>query len=83
MSDAYRVVLDEVTIDATTAARRLFSRVPCWVRLLVGLRNRLVAPFGLKTSELSRSIGPLPKGPSDQTAARAWGPAQRKVNSLQ
>ena len=65
MSDAYRVVLDGVTINAATAARRVFSRVPWWVRLLLGLRNRLVAPFGLKTGDLGqpnlpRRIGIFP-----------------------
>jgi hypothetical protein len=65
MSDAYRVVLDGVTIDAATAARRMFSRVPWWVRLLLGLRNRLVAPFGLKAGNLgqpkpARRIGIFP-----------------------
>jgi hypothetical protein len=65
MSDAYRVFLDEVTIDVATATRRMFSRVPWCVRLQLSLRNRLVAPVGLKTSplgqpKLPRSIGIFP-----------------------
>jgi len=47
--DAYRLIVDDVTVDATTAATRIFSRVPSWARSLMALRNRLVAPFGLKT----------------------------------
>ena len=65
MCDAYRVILYDVAIDAATAARRMFARVPWWVRVLLGLRNRLVAPFGLKTGDLGqpkllRRIGIFP-----------------------
>jgi hypothetical protein len=50
MSDAYRLVVDERVLDAAVAADRIFGRAPWWIRILLGVRNRLVAPFGLKTS---------------------------------
>jgi Protein of unknown function (DUF2867) len=49
ISDAYRLIVDDVTLNATTAAFRIFARVPWWIRTLMALRNRLVAPLGLKT----------------------------------
>ena len=49
MSDAYRLIVAEVSLDARTAAARMFSRAPAWVGALMALRNRLVAPLGLKT----------------------------------
>jgi hypothetical protein len=47
--DAYRVALDGATFDARGAAERMFGDQPRWIAALMGLRNTLVAPFGLKT----------------------------------
>ena len=49
-ADAYRVTVADAALDARTAAMRIFSMSPRWVTALLGLRNRIVAPFGLKTS---------------------------------
>ena len=49
MSDAYRLVVNDGTLDATTAAYRIFGCIPWWVRALMALRNHLVAHLGLKT----------------------------------
>ena len=45
-ADAFRVTVP----DARSAAERMFSESPRWVKALLDLRNRIVAPFGLKTS---------------------------------
>ncbi|QCI69427.1 DUF2867 domain-containing protein [Phreatobacter stygius] len=52
-ADAYSVVVDEVGMDARTAAERAFGRSPRWVNTLLGLRNAVVAPFGLKAGQPS------------------------------
>jgi len=49
-ADAFRVTVTDASLDARTAAVRMFSRNPRWVQTLLDLRNMLVAPFGLKTS---------------------------------
>jgi hypothetical protein len=49
-ADAFRVTVTDAKLDARAAADRIFSRSPRWVRMLLDLRNRIVAPFGLKTS---------------------------------
>jgi Protein of unknown function (DUF2867) len=48
-SDAYRIVVDDEALDARRAAERMLARDPRWIEALLTLRNRLVAPFGLKT----------------------------------
>jgi hypothetical protein len=48
--DAFRIEVDDGTLDAREAARRMFARMPRWVNALLNLRNRMVAPLGLKTS---------------------------------
>ncbi len=48
--DAYRVAVPVADLDATRAARAMLEHPPRWVDGLMALRNRLVAPFGLKTS---------------------------------
>jgi uncharacterized protein DUF2867 len=62
VSDAYRLIVHERTLDATTAARRIFERAPRWIHALMALRNRLVAPLGLNTfvDESVRKIGIFP-----------------------
>jgi hypothetical protein len=59
-SDAYRIVVDDKVLDARRAAERMVARGPRWIEVLVTLRNRLVAPFGLKT--------PAPTGTSSADA---------------
>jgi hypothetical protein len=49
-ADAFRVTVTDARLDARGAAERIFSRSPRWVKMLLDLRNRVVAPFGLKTS---------------------------------
>jgi Protein of unknown function (DUF2867) len=49
-ADAFRVTVPEAGLDARSAAERIFSRSPRWVEMLIELRHRIVAPFGLKTS---------------------------------
>ena len=50
-ADAFRIDLPSTKLDARTAAQRMLGRSPRWVEILVALRNRLVAPFGLKTPD--------------------------------
>jgi hypothetical protein len=52
--DAYSIVIDNAALDARRAAEKMLARGPRWIETLMTLRNRLVAPFGLKT--------PLPTG---------------------
>jgi hypothetical protein len=64
-ADAFRIDLASTKFDARTAAQRMLGRSPRWVEILVALRNRLVAPFGLKTpnptgSGASGTIGIFP-----------------------
>ena len=49
-ADAFRVTVTDAKLNARAAAERIFSRSPRWVEMLIGLRNAIVAPFGLKTS---------------------------------
>jgi Protein of unknown function (DUF2867) len=49
-ADAYRVAVTDAKLDARSAAERIFSRTPNWVKMLLDLRNAIVAPLGLKTS---------------------------------
>src|ERR1700694_1165028 len=59
-SDAYSVAIDGAALNARQAAAKMLARGPRWIEALTALRNKLVAPFGLKT--------PLPGGtkPSDR-----------------
>ena len=47
--DAYRVTVDGAALDARHAAEKMLAHGPPWIDALMTLRNRLVAPFGLKT----------------------------------
>jgi Protein of unknown function (DUF2867) len=47
--DAFRVTIGGSALDARRAAEKMMARGPRWVAMLMDLRNRLVAPFGLKT----------------------------------
>jgi hypothetical protein len=57
--DAFRIAVDGTALDARRAAERMMARGPRWIETLMRLRNRLVAPFGLKT--------PLPTGAAAAT----------------
>ena len=48
-SDAFSVTVDGAAFHARRAAERMLGRSPRWIEALMGLRNFLVAPFGLKT----------------------------------
>jgi len=47
-ADCFEVRTDRSGMTAEAAARRAFERMPKWVDKLMGLRNVLVRPFGLK-----------------------------------
>jgi hypothetical protein len=47
--DAFRITVDGAALDARRAAEKMLARGPRWIESLLALRNRLVAPFGLKT----------------------------------
>jgi hypothetical protein len=49
-ADAFRIEVDDPTLDARHAAQRMFGRSPQWIEALLKLRHVIVAPFGLKTS---------------------------------
>jgi hypothetical protein len=51
--DAYRTTVDGDSLDATAAARQILDRQSGWVKGMMGLRNALVRPFGLKTGRPS------------------------------
>jgi len=50
-ADAYRVIVDGPTLDATAAAQRVFAHTPRWIRALLTLRNRLGAVIKLKGAD--------------------------------
>jgi hypothetical protein len=47
--DTYGVALNGPDVTARAAAERMMGRSPKWVARLMALRNRVVAPFGLRT----------------------------------
>jgi hypothetical protein len=54
-SDAYSITIDGNALDARSAAEQMLARGPRWIEMLMALRNRLVAPFGLKTPDPVRT----------------------------
>jgi Protein of unknown function (DUF2867) len=54
-SDAYSIMVDGNALDARHAAEKMLARSPRWIEMLMALRNRLVAPFGLKTPDPRRT----------------------------
>lgn len=54
-ADAFRITVDGTALDARQAAEKMLGRGPRWIETLMRLRNRMVAPFGLKR--------PLPAAP--------------------
>jgi hypothetical protein len=64
-ADAFRITVDGTALDARRAAEKMLGREPRWIETLVRLRNRLVAPFGLKrplpaTPRAAGAIGRFP-----------------------
>jgi Protein of unknown function (DUF2867) len=53
-ADAFSVTIDEPALDARHAAERMFGHSPRWVKMLLALRDAVVAPFGLTTSKTAR-----------------------------
>ena len=49
-SDTFILEVPHGGLDAERAARLALGRIPGWARLLMRLRNLLVAPFGLKAA---------------------------------
>jgi hypothetical protein len=56
-ADAYRITVSDARLDARAAAERIFSRMPGWAKMLLDLRNAVVAPLGLKTSGADDATG--------------------------
>ena len=54
-ADAFRITVDGTALDARQAAEKMLGRGPRWIETLMRLRNRMVAPIGLKR--------PLPAAP--------------------
>jgi Protein of unknown function (DUF2867) len=50
-ADAFCITVGGSALDARRAAERMLARGPQWIERLLALRNRLVAPFGLKTPD--------------------------------
>jgi hypothetical protein len=60
--DAYSIAIGTAVPDARHAAEKMLARGPRWIETLMILRNRLVAPFGLKTPFPTEK--PHPRTPS-------------------
>ena len=48
-ADAFSLVVDDPGLDAVAAAHRAMDRPPGWIASLMGLRDFLVRPLGLRT----------------------------------
>lgn len=54
--DAFSVTIDGTSLDARTAANRMFGHLPGWVKGLLALRDFIVTPFGLTTTKQARHL---------------------------
>jgi Protein of unknown function (DUF2867) len=54
--DAFAIDVEDRAFDARNAAKAMLGRSPRWIGALMGLRNFVVAPFGLKTSAQSGAV---------------------------
>lgn len=54
-SDAYSIVINDLTLDARGAAERMFARRAPWIGALMRLRDMIVSPFGLKTETIAKT----------------------------
>ena len=63
--DRYALTVDGQDLDAAEGSRRMFGHAPPWIRGLLGLRNLITRPFGLKpgrnrTAPATPQIGIFP-----------------------
>jgi hypothetical protein len=56
--DAYSVTVNDAALDARHAAEKMTAPGPRWIEVLLRLRNRLIAPFRLKTAAPNRIGAP-------------------------
>jgi hypothetical protein len=64
--DAFEADLRDASLTAAQIARRAFGSTPKWVEAMLGLRNRIVRPLGLKTvGRLKGQIDPRPMALGD------------------
>ncbi len=49
-ADRYEIVVPATGLTAIDAARLALGHFPLWARVLMAIRNTMVAPFGLKSS---------------------------------
>ena len=54
--DAFSVTVAGTGLNARTAAERMFGRSPRWVQSLLALRDFIVKPFGLTTTNQARHM---------------------------
>jgi hypothetical protein len=54
--DAFSMIVEGTTLDARTAAERMFGHSPRWVKALLVLRDFIVTPFGLTTTKDARHL---------------------------
>ncbi len=69
-ADSYSVRLDRTDLDPMQVTTDLMGRAPKWITALLGIRNRIVGLFGLKSAELALTgqdrIGGFPVVQHDQ-----------------
>jgi hypothetical protein len=58
-ADAFCVTVGGSALDARHAAEKMMAQGPRWVEALMRLRNRLVAPFGLKAPRPVATAGAI------------------------
>jgi hypothetical protein len=49
-ADCYQLRVNDRNLTALDAARSVLGHFPPWVRMLMAIRNAIVAPFGVKSS---------------------------------
>lgn len=53
-ADAFSITIDGASLDARTAAQKMFERSPRWAGALMTTRDAIVGPLGLKTERMAR-----------------------------
>ena len=83
-SDAFSVAVDDTALDARQAAQKMLARGPRWIDALMRLRDSLVTPFGLKTSDPWTSYPPTPSEyfRSSAKPRPAWSRASTIATSI-
>ena len=61
--DAFEAELEDNTLTPVQIAARALAATPSWVEGLLGLRDRLVAPLGIKTVGRLGAVRPRSAGP--------------------